>query len=179
LYVSENLTGHATLVVDVATGDEVFTIFGVTFTAKASPAAAGEFDIAADADAQGQIMEDMLNGTGTPGASSYIALSDADRQILQAAQVEADFDATTDVLTVRASGRIIFTTTMSGATTNKLHAYFGKKGAIDLVVQDMSPTDMRPTADRRGTNVFSSYLAGIKTFEDGSRKFLDVWIAVA
>jgi hypothetical protein len=179
LYVSENLTGHATLVVDVATGDEVFTIFGVTFTAKASPAAAGEFDIAADADAQGQIMEDMLNGTGTPGASSYIALSDADRQILQAAQVEADFDATTNVLTVRASGRIIFTTTMSGATTNKLHAYFGKKGAIDLVVQDMSPTDMRPTADRRGTNVFSSYLAGIKTFEDGSRKFLDVWIAVA
>lgn len=179
LYVSENLTGHATLVVDVATADETFTIFGVTFTAKATPSAAGEFDVAASADAQGQIMEDMLNGTGTPGASSYIALSDADRQTLQAAQVTASFDAATDVLTVRASGRIIFSTTMSGATTNKLHAYFGKKGAIDLVVQDMSPVDMRPTADRRGTNVFSSYLAGVRTFSDGAKKFLDVHIAVA
>lgn len=179
LYVSENLTGHYTLVVDVATADEVFTIFGVTFTAKASPAAAGEFDVAGSADAQGQIMEDMLNGTGTPGASSYIALSDADRQTLQAAQVTASFDAATDVLTVRASGRIIVSTTMSGDETNKLHAYFGKKGAIDLVVQDMSPVDMRPTADRRGTNVFSSYLAGIKTFADGAKKFLDVWILVA
>jgi hypothetical protein len=179
LYVSENLTGHATLVVDVATADETFTIFGVTFTAKVSPAAAGEFDIAGSADAQGQIMEDMLNGTGTPGASSYIALSTADRQTLQAAQVEASFDDATDVLTVRASGRIIFATTMSGTKTNKLHAYFGKKGAIDLVVQDMSPTDMRPTADRRGTNVFSSYLAGIKTFADGAKKFLDVWILVS
>lgn len=179
LYVSENLTGHYTLVVDIATADETFTIFGVTFTAKASPAAAGEFDVAGSADAQGQIMEDMLNGTGTPGATSYIALSDADRKTLQAAQVTASFDAATDVLTVRASGRIIVSTTMSGDETNKLHAYFGKKGAIDLVVQDMSPVDMRPTADRRGTNVFSSYLAGIKTFADGAKKFLDVHILVA
>lgn len=179
LYVSENLTGHYTLVVDIATADETFTIFGVTFTAKASPAAAGEFDVAGSADAQGQIMEDMLNGTGTPGSSSYIALSDADRQTLQAAQVTASFDAATDVLTVRASGRIIVSTTMSGDETNKLHAYFGKKGAIDLVVQDMSPVDMRPTADRRGTNVFSSYLAGVRTFSDGAKKFLDVHIAVA
>jgi hypothetical protein len=36
---------------------------------------------------------------------------------------------------------------------------------------------MRPTADRRGTNVFSSYLAGLKTFADGAKKFLDVKIS--
>lgn len=177
LYVSENLTGHSTLVVDVATADEVYNIFGVTFTAKAIPAVAGEFDIAASADAQGAIMVDMLNGTGTPSATSYIELSDANRKILQAAQVEATYAG--GILTVRASGRIITSTTMSGAVTNKLHAYFGKKGAIDLVVQDMTETDMRKTDDRRGTNVFSSYLAGIKTFADGAKKFLDVWIIVA
>lgn len=177
LYVSENLTGHSTLVVDIATADEVYNIFGVTFTAKAIPAVAGEFDIAASADAQGAIMVDMLNGTGTPSATSYIELSDANRKILQAAQVEATYAG--GILTVRASGRIITSTTMSGAVTNKLHAYFGKKGAIDLVVQDMTETDMRKTDDRRGTNVFSSYLAGIKTFADGAKKFLDVWIIVA
>ena len=38
---------------------------------------------------------------------------------------------------------------------------------------------MRPTDDRRGTNVFSSYLAGVKTFADGAKKFLDVWVLVA
>jgi hypothetical protein len=69
-------------------------------------------------------------------------------------------------------------TAASGAwTLNKIHCYYGKKGAIDLVVQDLSSVDMRETADRRGTNVFSSYLAGLKTFQDGSRKFLNVLIA--
>ena len=41
----------------------------------------------------------------------------------------------------------------------------------------MKNVDMRPTADRRGTNVFSSYLAGLKTFADGAKKFLDVKIS--
>ena len=36
---------------------------------------------------------------------------------------------------------------------------------------------MRPTADRRGTNVFTSYLAGLKTFADGAKKFLNLKIA--
>jgi len=66
----------------------------------------------------------------------------------------------------------------SGAwTLNKIHAYYGKKGAIDLVVQDIAPVDMRETSDRRGTNIFSSYMAGLKVFADGARKFLNVKIA--
>lgn len=180
LYVSENLQGEFTLVVDVATADETITIHGVTFTAKATPSAAGEFDVAASADAQGAIMVNMINGTGTQDdASSYFEVSAADRATLTNAKVVASFDSATDVLTVTGAGRIIASTTMSGTTVNKLHCYFGKKGAIDLVVQDLSPVDMRPTADRRGTNVFSSYLAGIKTFTDGSKRFLDVQIIVS
>lgn len=179
LYVSENLAGEVTQVVDVATAGEVLTIFGVTFTAAAIPATAGEFDVAGSVDAQGQIMVDMLNGTGTPGASSYIELSAANRAILDNAQVNASYSAGNSTLTITAAGRIIFSTTMSGTVTKWLNAYFGKKGAIDLVVQDMKPTDMRATDDRRGTNIFSSYLAGIKTFADGAKKFLRVKIVVA
>ena len=78
------------------------------------------------------------------------------------------------------SGRLTVSETLTDGTDawtlNIIHAYYGKKGAIDLVVQDMKEVDMRPTADRRGTNVFSSYLAGIKTFADGAKKFLDVHI---
>lgn len=179
LYVSENLAGETTLVVDVATAAEVVTINGVTFTAAAVPANPGEFDVAGSVDAQGQIMVDMINGTGTPSATTYIELSEANRNILKAAQINASYDAATDTLTITGSGRIIFSTTMSGTVTKWLNAYFGKKGAIDLVVQDMKPTDMRPTDDRRGTNVFSSYLAGIRTFSDGAKKFLRVKILVA
>ena len=65
LYVSENLAGEVTHVVDVATADETITIFGVTFTAKATPAAAGEFDVAGSVDAQGAIIANMINGSAT------------------------------------------------------------------------------------------------------------------
>lgn len=179
LYVSENLRGESTLVVDVATADETISIFGVTFTAKATPSAEGEFDIAGSADAQGAILANAINGaaTGQDSATGYFEVSEADRTILTEAKVAATYDDATDTLTVTSAGRPIFSTTMSGDNVNKLHAYYGKMGAIDLVVQDMKEVDMRPTADRRGTNVFSSYLAGIKTFADGAKKFLDVQIA--
>jgi len=181
LYVSENLKGEVTLVVDVATAAETVSILGVTFTARAIPAVAGEFDIGADADTQGATMENMINGsaTGLNSATGYFEVSDADRAILSNAGVVAVYTAASDTLTITARGRVIFSTTMSGATTNKLHCYYGKKGAIDLVVQDLSPVDMRPTPDRRGTNVFSSLLAGVRTFSDGAKKFLDVHILVA
>lgn len=176
LYVSENLKGEVRLVVDVATADEVVNIFGVTFTAKATPANPGEFDVAGSADAQGQIMVDMINGTGTPGATSYIELSEANRAILRNASVSASYDTATDLLTIVTAGRPIFSTTMSGTTSSRFHAYFGKKGAIDLVIQDMKEVDIRKLGDRRGYNIFSSYLAGVKTFADGAKKFLDVHI---
>lgn len=181
MYVSENLKGEATLVVDVATADETISIFGVTFTAKATPAVAGEFDVAGSADAQGDIIANMINGsaTGQNSATGYFEVSEANRGILNDAGVVATYTAATDTLTITARGRIIFSTTMSGATTNKLHAYYGKKGAVDLVIQDMKEVDMRVTDDRRGVNVFSHYLAGVKTFSDGAKKFLDVHILVA
>jgi ribosomal protein L24 len=180
MYVSENLAGEYTQVVDVATADETITVEGVTFTAKATPSAAGEFDVAGTVDAQGAIMANMINGasTGQDSATGYFEVSDADRATLENAQISASYDDATDTLTITGAGRIAVSTTMSGDTNDWLNCYFGKKGSIDLVVQDMSPVDMRPTDDRRGTNVFSSYLAGIKTFTDGSKKFLQVKVAI-
>jgi len=181
LYVSENLQGEVNLAVDVATADETISLFGVTFTAKAVPANPGEFDIAGSVDGQGAILANMINGaaTGKDSATGYFEVSAADRATLRNAQVVATYVDATDTLTITAAGRIVWATTMSGDDTNILHAYYGKRGAIDLVVQDLKEVDMRATADRRGTNVFTHYLAGLKTFTDGSKKFLDVHIAVA
>lgn len=181
LYVSENLQGEVNLVVDVSTADETITIFGVTFTAKAVPAVAGEFDIAGSVNAQGAIMANMINGsaTGQDSATGYFEVSADNRQILTNANVVATYTDATNTLTITAAGRIIYSDTHSGAVTNILHCYFGKKGAIDLVVQDLSPVDMRQESRQRATVVFSSFLAGVKTFADGAKKFLDVQILVA
>ena len=186
MYISEKLTGEAVLSLATnVTADDTITILGVALTAKATPANPGEFDVAGSADATRAIIANAINGsaTGQNSATGYFEVSAANRAIWTNAGLVAVNDDTANTLTVTGtgSGRLTVAETLTDGTDtwtkNYIHAYFGKRGAIDLVVQDMKPVDMRPTADRRGTNIFSSYLAGIKTFADGSKKFLDLHIA--
>jgi hypothetical protein len=186
LIVSERLSGEVTLTVtDIATADDTMTINGVTWTFKAAPAATGQVDIAAATEEdQAVLIAAAINNTNeyaaTEGAANaYYEVSAADRATLEEAGITATVDGA--VVTIRSrSGRMTvaetFTAT-SAFSNNSLCAYFGKKGAIDLVVQDMKQVDIRATADRRGMNIFTSYLAGLKTFADGKPKFLKVLIA--
>lgn len=181
MFVSENLTGEYTLTLTgAAVADETFVINGVTWTAKAVPSTAGEFDVAASATAQGDIIANMLNesDTGKDSATGYFEVSEANRNTL----INADISASnaSGVVTILGRGRLTITEGFTNGTgVNVLHGYYGKRGAIDLVIQDFSEVDMRKTDDRRGFNIFSSYLAGIKTFTDGSKQFLDVLLAVS
>jgi len=185
LIVSENLTGEAVLTLgqDVTANDTV-TINGVKFTfvaALSSSPVAGEIVAGNNAAATRVNLAAALNAPGTTSAT-YTAVSAADLATLEDLKITATDDTTAKTVTVRAvgSGRLTvaegLTHTSNVWTYNFIHSYFGKKGAIDVVVQDMKKVDMRPTADKRGTNVFTSYLAGIKTFADGKKKFLDVLI---
>lgn len=184
VYVSENLTGEAVLTDSGTFGDgETFTINGVVFTMKTAlssgPAVAGEIVIGADLAASMTNIAAALNAPSTTTAK-FTALSAADASIIsEVLKVTAKATAKDVTIVCKGSGRLVLSET--GASTswskNFIHCYYGKKGAIDLVIQDMKNVDMRPTADRRGTNVFSSYLAGLKTFADGAKKFLDVKIA--
>jgi hypothetical protein len=178
VYVSEHLLGEARLVVDIATADEVVNVMGVTFTAKAVPANPGEFDVAASVDAQGAIIANMINGspTGQNTATGYFEVSAANRKILNDAQVRAVYTDANDTLQVFAAGRLVWSTTMSGTTSNRLHAYFGKRGGIDLVVQDMKTVDIRQESRQRASVLFSSYLAGAKVFPDAAQTFIDLHI---
>lgn len=181
LIVSENLTGEAVLTDSGTFSDgETFTINGVTFTMKtalSSPAVAGEIVIGDDLAASMTNIAAALNAPGTTTAT-FTALSAADQETIADLNITATKAAKTVTIVAVGSGRLTLSET--GASTswssNFIHSYFGKKGAIDVVVQDMKKVDMRPTADKRGTNVFTSYLAGIKTFADGKKKFLDVLI---
>lgn len=200
VYVSQNLTGQALLTLSTTypADNDTFTIVGydglgnaktVTFTfiGTLTPTA-------------GQVLTGTSAGTGqsiantctnlaaainAPGTTTttFVALSAANQIVVtDSLKLVATATSTTVKIVGTGAGRLnvtkSFATGANGTITyNLIHCYFGKKGAIDYVLQDISPVDMRDTPDRRGTNVFSSYLGGIKTFTDGAKKFLDVWIA--
>lgn len=185
LYTSENLTGEAVLgLATQPTDGDTVVIGGITFTFKTTlGSTAGNVLIGASADAARANLAALINAPATTTAQG-VALSAADQIIVQEVlKLTATNNDTTNKMTIVGigSGRLDLSETFTDATDawdkNFIHSYYGKKGAIDLVVQDMKEVDMRKTADRRGTNVFTSYLAGVKTFADGSKKFLDVLIA--
>lgn len=187
MYVSENLTGTGVLArAQTPTDGDKVTIGGVVFTFKTTlstgPAVAGEVLIGGSADVAGANLAALINAPSTTTANGT-ALSAADALIItDTLKLVATNDNTADTVTIvgTGSGRLLLAGTLTNTNNtwskNYINAYFGKRGAIDLVVQDIKPVDMRVTSDRRGTNVFSSYLAGLKTFADGAKKFLDVKI---
>ncbi len=184
MYISENLTGTAILSsAQTPTDGDTVTIAGVVFTFNTALGSAGSVLISGSADAARANLTALINDPST--TTTYgTALSAADSLIISdTLKLVATNNNTTDKMTIvgTGSGRLILGGTLTNTnntwSSNYINAYFGKKGAIDLVIQDMKPVDMRVTADRRGTNVFSSYLAGVKTFTDGAKKFLNVKIA--
>lgn len=185
VYVSENLTGEAVLsMATQPTDGDTVTIDGVVFTFKTVlGATAGNVLIGGSADVARANLAALINDPATTTANG-VALSAADQLvILEDLKLVATNDNTANTMTIvgTGSGAMVVSETFTDATDawtkNFIHAYFGKKGAIDAVMQDLKEVDMRETSDRRGTNVFSSYLAGIKTFADGAKKFLDLKIA--
>ena len=181
VYVSENLTGTATKTqAQTPTDGNTVSINGVIFTFNTTlSTTAGSVLISGST---GAAIINLCALINTPGTTTTYgtALSTPNANLIdQVAQVVATTAATS--FTLAAAGRLVLsgtaTTTTDTWSANTIHAYYGKMGAIDLVVQDSKEVDMRVTADRRGTNVFTSYLAGLKTFPDGAKKFLDVQIA--
>lgn len=181
VYVSENLSSSATLTLaSTPTNADTVIINGVTFTFLTTlTTAAGAVLISGSAAAAGTNLTNLINNPGT--TTTYgTKLSDANADLIN--QISKITAATASgKVTLTGAGRLVLagsrTVTTDTWSANMIHAYYGKMGAIDLVVQDMKEVDMRETSDRRGTNVFTSYLAGIKTYADGAKKMLDVQIA--
>lgn len=184
LYISENLTGTAVLAMaQTPTDGDTVIIGGVVFTFNTTLSTlAGSVLIGGSADVARANLVALVNAPSTTTANGT-KLADADVIVLQdTLKITGANDNTVDTMTINGigSGRLTLAGTLTNTNNtwskNFINAYFGKRGAIDLVVQDLSPVDMRITTDRRGTNVFSSYLAGLKTFADGAKKFLRVKI---
>jgi len=179
LYVSENLPCDVVITSSVTFSDgETVTINGVVLTMKTTlGSTAGNVLIGANAAASITNLAAFINAPTTT-TSTGVALTDTNAINSLNGIVGVATSATVLTFNGTGTGRIVVTETAANfaVTSTTLLGYFGKKGAIDLVIQDMKEVDVRQTADRRGNNVFSSYLAGVKTFADGAKKFLSVKI---
>lgn len=191
VYTSNNLTGEAVLsLATQPTAGDTVTIGGVQFQFVASLSAAGDVHICSDVDATRANFAAALNAPGTAIAEAtdagYQVVSAADQIILEDnLQLSATNDDDADTLTIvcKGSSRLTVSETLTDGTDawtkNFVHAYYGMKGAVDVAVQDQPVMEMRDESKQLTTNIFNNVVAAIKTFSDGSQKFLDVHIANA
>lgn len=181
VYVSENLSGEATLLsAGVFVDTQTITIGGVVFTSVTSIGSTpGNFLIGANAAASITNLTGLINNPSVTSATQ-VALSAADQiTITDTLRLTATATSAT-VMTIvgKGSGRLTLAETQTNISwsTNFLHCYFGKKGAIDVVIQEEVDMEIRPEPKQRTDNVLADILYGVQTFTDGKQMFLDVLI---
>ena len=105
----------------------------------------------------------------------------ANQAKIAALNITASASATVLTVVAKGSSKLTISETLDNhtVTSNFVHAYYGMKGGIDVVIQDNVDMEMRDEPRQRTTNIFCDIVAGIKTFTDGAQKFLDVKIANA
>ena len=184
VYASNNLTGEATLLSAGAfTDTQTITINGVVLTTMTTlGSTAGNVLLGVNAAACIVNLAALLNAPGTTTAQG-VALSAADQiKVTDTLGITATATSST-VLTVvaRGSSRLTLSETQTNASwsTNFVHCYYGMKGAIDVAIQDQPVMEMREESKQLTTNIFNNVVAAVKTYTDGSQKFLDVFVANA
>lgn len=187
VYVSDNLTAEAVLgLATQPTATDTVSVNGVVFTFVASLASAGDLHICSDVDATRANMENAFNAIGTAIAEAtdtgYQVVSAADQATWNALRITATDSASADTLTIVAvgAGRLTLAETLTDGTDtwthNLVHCYYGKKGAIDVVMAAEVDMLMRPEPKQDTMNIFNDVIYGVKTFADGKKKMLDVLI---
>ena len=185
MYVSENLTAEAVLgLATEPTANDTVTINGVVFTFVASPTLPGDIDLGGSADVSRANLTAAINA-GAGAGTAYVELSAANRRtITKTYRITATNNNTTNKMTIIGvgAGRLTLSETFTDATDawdkNFIHAYFGKKGAIDVVVQKETKMEMLQEPKQPGSkNISSTVIYGLKTYYDGAQKMLDVLIS--
>lgn len=186
LFVSNALGWSATLVLStIPTAADTITINGVVLTAAANGAAtnAGDFSISTTNDLAAANLVQLINGTGTAGASNYIELSAANRLLLK--NITATYTAATDLLTLKAIGKgsVAVSETLTPAanvwtaTKQIQHVLFGVANAIDVVIQKEPSMRTKDAPSAKVGYDFITWTAcGYKVFNEGKAQMIDAWV---
>lgn len=185
LYLSENLLAEAIITMSAnPTAGQTFSVNGFIYTFVAAVGATpGNVLIEAGVDATRDNLISAFLQDANAGVK-YVAWTDVDPNYDQSNWVDLQIAAvdndTTDQITITGtgSGRLAFGGNATYTITkNLVHAYYGKKGAIDVVIQDLSEMEMVDDPYQRAKIIRADAIYGIKTFSDGRSQFLDVQIA--
>lgn len=183
LYLSENLLAEAvvTMASNPSNG-QTFSINGYVYTFVTSIGSTpGNVLIEAGVDATRDNLIDAIHQTTGTAGVKYIAWTDVDPGYVQSNWVDlqlaaVDNDAAdTITITGTGSGRLVFGGNATYTLTkNLVHGYYGKKGAIDVVIQDLAEMEMVDDPYQRAKIIRADAIYGIFTFSDGKPQFLDV-----
>ncbi|HOH62079.1 MAG TPA: hypothetical protein PK698_06385 [Bacilli bacterium] len=186
LYISENLSAFAVLTMGTnPSNGQTLTINGFTFTFVTSiGSTAGNILIEAGVDATRDNLITAFGQGSTGSGTKYVAFPDTTSDNFQQSRwldlqitgVDADGD---DTITIegKGSGRLAFGGTATyTVTSNYISSYYGKKKAIDVVIQDKADMDIVDDPYQRAKIVRSDVIYGVKTFYDGSYMFMNVKI---
>jgi len=183
LYLSENLLAEAVITMTSnPTAAQTFSVNGFVYTFVAAIGTTpGNVLIEAGVDATRDNLIDAIHQTSGTAGVKYVAWTDTDPGYdqsnwvdLQLAAVDND-GADTITITGTGSGRLVFGGNATYTVTkNLVHAYYGKKGAIDVVIQDLSEMEMVDDPYQRAKIIRADAIYGIFTFADGKPQFLDV-----
>ncbi|KND49815.1 MAG: hypothetical protein AB203_01860 [Parcubacteria bacterium C7867-008] len=183
LYLSENLLAEAVITMaSNPSNGQTFSINGFVYTFVTSIGSnPGNVLIEAGVDATRDNLIDAIHQTSGTAGVKYIAWTDVDPSYdqsnwvdLQLAAVDSDA-ADTITITGTGSGRLVFGGNATYTLTkNLIHGYYGKKGAIDVVIQDLAEMEMVDDPYQRAKIIRADAIYGIFTFSDGKPQFLDV-----
>jgi hypothetical protein len=193
IYVTEALS--CDIVINMGTNPtagQILTVGNFTFTFVSSiGTTAGNVLIGGSVDATRANLVASINAhqnDAPADTANYIVFKDVPGSLTFAGSqfAELRLSAVNDTagnqveLTGTGSGRQLVSTNVTSATiaSNVVHFYYGKKGAIDVVIQDEVDTEVKDDPYQRAKIILSDKLFGIKTFADGKQKFLDVQVKV-
>ena len=181
LYLSENLLGEAVITMaSNPTDGQTFSLNGYIYTFVTTLGTTpGNVLIEAGVDAT---RDNLISAFHQDTAvTKYVPWTDADPNYDQSNWVDLQIvgvdNDTADTITITGtgSGRLVFGGNATYTVTkNLVHAYYGKKGAIDVVIQDLAEMEMVDDPYQRAKIVRADAIYGIKTFSDGKPQFLDV-----
>ncbi len=183
VYVSNNLPSAVTLTLAVnPTAGDVFTIAGATWTFRANgtAAAAGDISIGANIAATQLIVVNAINGTGTPGASTYIDQIAAKRTVYSNNNVAASAFSVGNVSTITAVGPLNQSATFTSGSnlfgTATTVMIFGSMGAPSLAVQMLPSLYIHPLQYQIGLNYMTHTLFGHTVFTRDTFRLVNVII---
>ena len=179
LYLSNNLTASVRITPNVnPINAETLVINGVTFTfVNSIGSAPGNVLQTTDTASTIDNLVALINAGDVGDGVLSVSLSDANKKVLQG-WVAVDGTTYLDVYAKGASYMTCSDTANITYSRYAQHNMFGKKGAVDMVIQKEPSVEMSDmlSAGKFGKNIGALTVFGVKTFHKGLSELVDVLI---